>query len=114
MFLTSGGSNILANGVTSLSQETPSMNSAYGASNHTFFASGVFGTGGNVQIQISPDAMVGGSNGPGVADASSRWFTLANLTAASPFYVAQNTTYRKARAVVSAGDGTTALQVEMV
>jgi hypothetical protein len=80
----------------------------------TFYLSGVLGSGGTVKLQLSPDTMIGGGSGKGVAEASSRWFTAFTFNAASATYVTITDNFRKCRAVVTAGDGTTSITLEGV
>jgi hypothetical protein len=101
-----------ANGTVGNSFECATSASAYTDTNFTGFLSGTLGAGGNVVWEVSPDAMVGGANGPGVADASSRWFTIITFNQLG-FFTTKDV-FRKMRARVTAGDGTTSLTLEVV
>ncbi len=104
--------NNAANGTVGVSQETAQTVSAYTDSNFTFYLSGTLGAGGTVILEVSPDAMVNGANGPGVPDSGSRWFTMNTFTALG-FFTSKDV-FRKARGRVTAGDGTTSLTLEML
>ena len=83
----------------------------------TWYLSGTLGAGGTVLLEVSPDTFyqpASGSFNPatGVLDANSRWFTIATMTVLG--YYTENNVYRKVRAVISGGDGTTSLTLEGV
>jgi hypothetical protein len=91
----------------------------YANMTRTFYLSGVLGTGGTVVIQYSPDSWLetGGGAGAtefGVPDASSRWFNGATINSLTPGFITLTDIFRKVRAVVTAGDGTTNLTLEGV
>lgn len=71
------------------------------------YVSGTFGSGGNVQVQYSPDPS-------SVTDASSRWFSPTALAFTSAGSLWFNARFRKLRFVLTGGDGTTNLVVEVV
>lgn len=71
------------------------------------FVSGTFGAGGAVQIEYSPD-------GPGVTDAAARWFAPLVLLFSAGGDTWFEARFRRIRARVTGGDGTTNLIVEIV
>jgi hypothetical protein len=88
-----------------------------GNTSKTWFLSGTLGSGGSVLLEVSPDdwyqpAQGAGSAAHGVPDASSRWFTINTFSALG--YFTEINCFRKVRAVVAAGDGTTNLTLEGV
>jgi hypothetical protein len=86
---------------------------------HTLFLSGVLGaTPATVQVQYSPDPFYRASTGPGsvasgTPDTSSRWFNGPDITTTNS-YLTITDIFRKIRASVVGGDGTTSLTLELV
>lgn len=85
---------------------------------HTLFLTGTLGAGGSAQIQYSPDPLYQLSTGPGstplgVPDGISRWVN-GPLVSTINSYLTITDTFRKVRASVVGGDGTTSLTLELV
>lgn len=74
--------------------------------NYHAFVSGTFGAACTVQIQYSPDVQ-------GVSDGSSRWFAPSALSCNSASDVLFQAKPRKFRVVITGGDATTNLTVEI-
>lgn len=110
--------NDAANGTTGASKPIGQAGNKWrGNAQITYYLSGTLGSGGTVEIEGSPDQWYQAAQGPGsvaqgVTDANSRWFTVQTMTALG--FVTDTNVYRKVRAVVSAGDGTTSLTLEAV
>jgi hypothetical protein len=83
------------------------LRDAYQPPIRTLYVTGVFG-GATVKAQLSPD-------GSEVADADSRWLDVASLAfTVQPEPVTVQARFRKARGVVTGGNGTTSITMEFV